>query len=216
MEPEPAVSVEDRGTEVDATNDTSNSGDEDSGDTNKRLLEPGGDDDMVCGLEVCDELDECNINVNDCDGDYTDEMTAATLKRENVAKARREEMEWYDMFGAYGEVTDETCVSRTGRKPISCRWKDTNKGGNERVDSRSRLIARDIKRKGTDSFFAGQPPLARLRCIISRAATKTSDNSWYSTPNEHSCTLTHRPTQLKQLSMCIRTCIPRFGHGGTR
>ena len=111
MEPEPAVSVEDRGTEVDA----SNSGDEDSdssnsrhsGDTKKTTARPGDDDDddMVCGLEVCDEPDECNINLNDCDGDYTDEMTGATLKREDVAKSRAEAMEWYDMFEAYGEVT---------------------------------------------------------------------------------------------------------------
>ena len=26
----------------------------------KRPLEPGGDDDMVCGLDVCDELNECS------------------------------------------------------------------------------------------------------------------------------------------------------------
>ena len=29
--------------------------------TCKRPLEPGGDDDMVCGLDVCDELDECSV-----------------------------------------------------------------------------------------------------------------------------------------------------------
>ena len=27
----------------------------------------------------------------------------------------------------FEEVTDENCVSRTGRKPISCRWKDVKK-----------------------------------------------------------------------------------------
>ena len=27
----------------------------------ERPLEPSGDDDMVCGLDVCGELDECNI-----------------------------------------------------------------------------------------------------------------------------------------------------------
>ena len=50
----------------------------------KRSLEQGGsDDDMVCGLEVCDELDECNAYRNDCEGDYTDKMTGATLLRED-------------------------------------------------------------------------------------------------------------------------------------
>ena len=80
-------------------------------------------------------------------------------------------MAWYEKFKAYEEVTDETCVSRTGRKPISCRWRDINKRDNERVEVRSQLGARVIKQKGTDSNFAGAPPLALLRNVISRAAT---------------------------------------------
>ena len=84
---------------------------------------------MVCGLDVCDELDEypSDVYVNDCEGDYTDEVTGVTLLREDVAKACAEKMAWYERFEAYEEVTDETCVSRTGRKPISCRWRDINK-----------------------------------------------------------------------------------------
>ena len=91
----------------------------------KRPLEPGGDADMVCGLDVCDELNECpsDVYVNDCEGDYTDEVTGVTLLRDDVGKARTEEMKWYEKFKAYEEVTDE--VSRTGRKPISCRWRTT-------------------------------------------------------------------------------------------
>ena len=77
---------------------------------------------MVCGLDVRDELDEPHFTdtyVNDCDGDYTDEATGATLRRD-VAKARMEEVKWYEKFNVYEEVRDETCVSRRGRKPISC------------------------------------------------------------------------------------------------
>ena len=43
----------------------------------KRPLDPGGDKDMVCGLDACDELDELDENsfsdtyVNDREGDYT-------------------------------------------------------------------------------------------------------------------------------------------------
>ena len=50
-------------------------------------------------------------------------------------------------------------------KPISCRWR----GDNERVEVRSRLVARKIKEKRTDS--AGTPPLVVVRYVISRAAT---------------------------------------------
>ena len=51
-----------------------------------------------------------------------------------MAKARAEEMAWYEKFEAYEEVTDETCVPRSGRKPISCRWRNIIKGGSERVE----------------------------------------------------------------------------------
>ena len=61
------------------------------------------------------------------------------------------------------------CVLRTGRKPISCRWRDINKGDSERVEVRSRSIAREIKQKGTDIYFAGTPPLALVRYVMCRA-----------------------------------------------
>ena len=37
----------------------------------KRPLEPSGDEDMVCGMDVCDELNEqpSDVFVNDCDGE---------------------------------------------------------------------------------------------------------------------------------------------------
>ena len=58
----------------------------------KRPLEPGGDDDVMCGLDVRDELNEypSDVYVNDCEGDHTDEVTGVTLLRDDVAKARVE------------------------------------------------------------------------------------------------------------------------------
>ena len=42
----------------------------------KRPLEPGGDD-MVCGLDVCDDLNgnSSDAHVNNCEGDFIDEVT---------------------------------------------------------------------------------------------------------------------------------------------
>ena len=74
-----------------------------------------------------------------------------------MATARGEEMAWYDKFEAHGEVTDETCeLSRAGRKPISCRWNDSNVGDSERVEVRSRLITREIKQKGLTATSQNQ------------------------------------------------------------
>ena len=66
--------------------------------TGKRPLEPGGDDDIVCELDVCDELHEYSADtyVNDCERDYTDEVTGVTLLRDDAAKTRTEEMTWYE------------------------------------------------------------------------------------------------------------------------
>ena len=164
----------------------------------ERPLEPDCDEDMVCGWDACDELDETHFSdtyVNDCEGDYTDEVTGVTLRRDDVAKARMEEMKLYEMFNAFEEVTDETCVSRTRRKPTSCRWRDINKGDNERVEVRSRLVAREIKQKGTDSYFTGTPPLPLVRYVTSKAATlsKTGKRRQLMVldANEHSYTQMH-------------------------
>ena len=51
----------------------------------RRPVDPGGDEDMVCGLDVCDELDELDENsfsdtyVDDREGHYTDEVTGETI-----------------------------------------------------------------------------------------------------------------------------------------
>ena len=59
------------------------------------------------------------------------------------------EMKWHEKFQAFDEVPDETRVLRTGRKPISCQWRDINKGDSERVEVRRRLVAREIKQVRT-------------------------------------------------------------------
>ena len=51
---------------------------------------------------------------------------------------------------------------------------DTNKGGLDDWDIRSRLVARDFKGgdKGRDDLFAETPPLEAKRMLLSRAATR--------------------------------------------
>ena len=49
--------------------------------------------------------------------------------------------------------------------------RDINKGDRERVEVRSRSVARETKQKGIDSYFAGTPPLALVRYVTGTAAT---------------------------------------------
>ena len=48
-------------------------------------------------------------------------------------------------------------VRVTGKKPITVRWVDHDKGDEDNPNVRPRLVARDI-RKGGESIFAPTPP----------------------------------------------------------
>ena len=49
---------------------------------------------------------------------------------------------------------------------------DVNKGDDKDPNYRSRLVAKDIRKKWEDSIFASTPPLEALRTILSATATK--------------------------------------------
>ena len=53
--------------------------------SSKRPLEPNGDDDVVCGLQVCNGVNVRNAYVDDADEEVTDEMTGAPLLHADVA-----------------------------------------------------------------------------------------------------------------------------------
>ena len=48
---------------------------------------------------------------------------------------------------------------------------DTNNGDDDNPNYRSRLVAREIRRRGENPIFAPTPPLESLRIVISLAAT---------------------------------------------
>ena len=86
-----------------------------------------------------------------------------------MTTARTKEVAWYDMCEAYEKGPGRDILIRTESNllPLETHQK---RGSKERMELRSRLVAREIKQKGTDSNFAGTPPLAFVRCLISRAA----------------------------------------------
>ena len=69
------------------------------------------------------------------------------------------------------KVPRAEALQRQGKPPISVKWVDVNKGDGESPNYRSRLVAREIRRKGEDPVFAPAPPLELIRTVISLAAT---------------------------------------------
>ena len=63
------------------------------------------------------------------------------------------------------------------KAPVSVRWVDVDKGGEERMEVRSRLVARDFKGGDKDrgDLFAETAPLEAKRMFLSRAATRRRD-----------------------------------------
>ena len=67
--------------------------------------------------------------------------------------------------------------AKTGRRPISVRWVDVNKGDEQNPRYRSRLVARQLKAtdRSGKCYFAPTPPLEALRTVLSFAASKVGD-----------------------------------------
>ena len=51
------------------------------------------------------------------------------------------------------------------------RWVDTNKGDDDEPNCRSRLVAKDIRKRGEDAICAPTPPLESLRAVLSLVAS---------------------------------------------
>ena len=104
-------------------------------------------------------------------GGLLDASTGQQLNEKLVRLARVLEMEYFDSKNVYTKVPRQEAFARAGKAPISVKWVDTNKGDDENPNYRSRLVAREIRRRGEDSIFAPTPPLEALRTILMLAAT---------------------------------------------
>eukprot|EP00971_Amphidinium_carterae_P151200 2997785-Amphidinium_carterae.1 len=61
-------------------------------------------------------------------------------------------------MNVYKEISIEEAMNLTGSKPVSSQWKDINKGDQDNVQVRSRLIGCEFKKVGVDSLFTATPP----------------------------------------------------------
>ena len=88
-----------------------------------------------------------------------------------MKKARKLEMEYFESKQVYVRRPVQEALSKTGKRPIAVRWVDVNKGDDMDPNYRSRLVAKDFRRKGDPSIFAPIPPLEALRTILMMATT---------------------------------------------
>jgi hypothetical protein len=102
---------------------------------------------------------------------YLDSVTGQPLESALVEKARELEMEYFNSKKVWAKRPYAEAMAKMGKKPISVRWIDTNKGDEDTPNYRSRLVAREIRKHGENPIFAPTPPLESLRTILSLAAT---------------------------------------------
>ena len=98
-----------------------------------------------------------------------DDISGEASSPKEVAKARREELDFYQSMGAYKVVDRSEAWRVTGKGQVGVRWIDHNKGDKLHLNIRSRLVAKDFKVKGEDALYAGTPPLECLKLVISHA-----------------------------------------------
>ena len=104
-----------------------------------------------------------------------DSVTGQLLPEPLVRAARKLELEYFESKQVWEKVPRSEALARTGKRPISVRWIDVNKGDDDDPKLRSRLVAREIRKPGEDPIFAPTPPLESLRTILSLAATDFKD-----------------------------------------
>ena len=112
---------------------------------------------------------------------FVDDLTVQPLPPSLCRQARQEELEYFRTKGVWELRRVAEALQRTGRRPISVRWVEVNKGDSENPKIRSRLVAREIRGPGQEACFAPTPPLESLRMVLSCAVSDIqgqSPKSW--------------------------------------
>ena len=97
-----------------------------------------------------------------------DDVRGGVLDREEVRKARLEEVEYMRRRGLWRVVPRKQAE---GKKVTSVKWVDTNKGTEDEPLIRCRLVARDFRAadKDREDLFAATPPWELKKLLMSQA-----------------------------------------------
>ncbi|CAK0865359.1 unnamed protein product, partial [Prorocentrum cordatum] len=140
-----------------------------------------------------------------------DDLTGPPLDPARVKAAWRLEMDFMAQLGAWVYAREEDCQRELGRRPLSVRWVDIDKGGTDRPDYGSRLST--IAGGDVGAAFAATPPLECLRLICSMVMS--SDPSEGRVLRFLDISRAHPPCEIKRAE--IGTCrLLRMALYGTR
>ena len=103
---------------------------------------------------------------------YVDDLTGQPLPPELCRKARATAIEYFKGKEVWTLRKVSEALRRQGKPPITVRWVEVNKGDDLNPKIRSRLAARETRRKGEEAIFAHTPPLDSLRMMLSHANTQ--------------------------------------------
>ena len=100
-------------------------------------------------------------------------MTGETLDAELVNEGCREDIDMLHKIGVYEYVERSKAERDPFGKLVGVRWVKVNKGTSEAPNVRYRLVAQKLAgAEVRDDLFAGTPPLAAMRYVLSEAASR--------------------------------------------
>ena len=127
---------------------------------------------------VCEEKFDTDI-YEKFETSYWDDVSGKPLRPELVQEARKEEVSTINEMGVW-----EVIPRPKGEKVITTRWVDVNKKDEANPKYRSRLVARELKKRYPggisqeahqptwEDFYASMPPISALRVLFALATTK--------------------------------------------
>ena len=110
-----------------------------------------------------------NEAVEEDQEEATDDVKGGPLDPQLVKEARRAELRYLWERSVYRYASRKEMESVGGRA-IRLKWIDTNKGDALHPAVRARLVAMEVRRKGTEAIFSATPPLEALRAVIALTA----------------------------------------------
>ena len=84
-------------------------------------------------------------------------------------------MEQVKKHDLYGKVPIEECCDKTGEPPIGTKWLEVNKGDDDNLNIRARVVLQEFTKGKLNTIFAATPPQEAKKALLSLAVTKGID-----------------------------------------